>query len=148
MAIVITDFTILVTIIISSLLLTTAFSNTNGTTTDILNTNITTMKNSRNELNYNQSMTRKPRTIYNLLYKSMKNYFLEFKRTISVNLKDAQPHAADETIEFQSWTLSVIAAIILTFVFICCFIPLVLCLACKLCSFCACTGFTACLQPG
>uniref|UniRef100_A0A8R1Y3F6 Uncharacterized protein n=1 Tax=Onchocerca volvulus TaxID=6282 RepID=A0A8R1Y3F6_ONCVO len=136
---VITDFTLLVFIIISSLLHTTAFSNTDGTTIDKWNTTNMTMKTTENELNYNQSTTRKSH--------STPNYFLQFKRTVSIKLKNAQPDATDETIEFQSWILSVIAMIIMTFVFICCFIPLIFCLACKICSYCTCTGCKSCFQP-
>ncbi|VDO42695.1 unnamed protein product, partial [Brugia timori] len=35
---------------------------------------------------------------------------------------------------------SILAVIILSFVFICCFIPLLICLACKLFGCCTCTG--------
>ncbi|VDN87523.1 unnamed protein product [Brugia pahangi] len=70
----------------------------------------------------------------------MKDYFLQLKKTIYIKLKEAQPDTIDDAIEFQSWTLSILAVIISSFVFICCFIPLLVCLACKLFGCCTCTG--------
>uniref|UniRef100_A0AAF5PSZ4 Uncharacterized protein n=1 Tax=Wuchereria bancrofti TaxID=6293 RepID=A0AAF5PSZ4_WUCBA len=104
----------------------------------IRNEDTTSTKNSTNGSNYDQS--RKPLTYHDYFYTTIKNYFLQLKKTIYVKLKEAQPDTIDDAVEFQSWTLSVLAVIILSFVFICCFIPLLVCLSCKLFGCCTCTG--------
>ncbi|KAL3985997.1 putative integral membrane protein [Acanthocheilonema viteae] len=143
MATAITNFKSLI-IIMSLLPFTISLSLTDNTAIDIKNEKDTTsMKTLINESIYDQS--RKPSDSHNFLYETMKDYFLQFKRTIHVKLKNAQPNTTDDTIEFQSWTLSIIALVAMSSIFICCFIPLLFCLACKLFGCCACTGCKACL---